>query len=84
MHITIYFNDKPLFLTDTITDEIAPFAHHDDAVYMDELSAPGVNSMIHEMKQEKVHAGIYFHDDIEQLRKAFWRKFMHIQAAGAE
>lgn len=82
MHITIYFNDKPLFLTDTITDEIAPYAHHDDAVYMDELSAPGVNSMIHEMKQEKVHAGIYFHDDIIQLKKAFWRKFMLIQAAG--
>lgn len=82
MHITIYFNDKPLFLTDTITDEIAPYAHHDDAVYMDELSAPGVNSMIHEMKQEKVHAGIYFHDDINQLKKAFWRKFMLIQAAG--
>jgi len=82
MHITIYFNDKPLFLTDTITDEIAPYAHHDDAVYMDELSAPGVNSMIHEMKQEKVHAGIYFHDDIDQLKKAFWRKFMLIQAAG--
>lgn len=82
MHITIYFNDKPLFLTDTITDEIAPYAHHDDAVYMDELSAPGVNSMIHEMKQEKVHAGIYFHDDINQLKRAFWRKFMLIQAAG--
>ena len=82
MHITIYFNDKPLFLTDTITDEIAPFAHHDDAVYMDELSAPGVNSMIHEMRQEKVHAGIYFHDDIVQLKKAFWRKFMLVQAAG--
>ncbi len=49
---------------------------------MDELSAPGVNSMIHEMKQEKVHAGIYFHDDIDQLKKAFWRKFMLIQAAG--
>lgn len=82
MHITIYFNDKPLFLTDTITDEIAPYAHHDDAVYMDELSAPGINSMIHEMKLEKVHAGIYFHDDIEQLKKAFWRKFMLVQAAG--
>lgn len=82
MHITIYFNDKPLFLTDTITDEIAPYAHHDDAVYMDELSAPGVNSMIHEMKQEKVHAGIYFHDDINQLKRAFWRKFILIQAAG--
>ena len=82
MHITIYFNDKPLFLTDTITDEIAPFAHHDDAVFMDELSAPGVNSMIHEMNQPKVHAGIYFNDDIEQLKKAFWRKFILVQAAG--
>ncbi|NML23622.1 NUDIX hydrolase [Pseudoflavitalea sp. G-6-1-2] len=82
MHITIYFNDKPLFLTDTITDEIAPYAHHDDAVFMDELSAPGVNSMIHEMNQEKIHAGIYFHDDIEQLKHAFWRKFILVQAAG--
>jgi 8-oxo-dGTP pyrophosphatase MutT (NUDIX family) len=38
--------------------------------------------MIHEMKQNKIHAGIYFHDDIEQLKHAFWRKFIHIEAAG--
>lgn len=82
MHIKIYFNDKPLFLTDTITDEIAPYVHHDDAVFIDEFSTPGINSMIHEMKLEKVHAGIFYHADLAKLKKAFWKKFQVIQAAG--
>jgi 8-oxo-dGTP pyrophosphatase MutT (NUDIX family) len=82
MHLKIHFNDKPLYLTDTIQGEIEPYIHHDDAVYMDELSAPGINSMIHEMKLQKVHAGVYFHNDLAKLRKAFWKKFVLIQAAG--
>lgn len=82
MHIKIYFNDKPLFLTDTITDEIAPYMHHDDAIFIDEFSTPSINSMIHEMKLDKVHAGIYYHADLEKLRKAFWKKFTLVKAAG--
>ncbi|OQP65633.1 NUDIX hydrolase [Niastella populi] len=82
MHIKIYFNEKPLFLTDSITPEIEPFAHHDDAVLIDEFSHGGINSMIHEMRQDKVHAGIYLHNNVEELRKAFWKKFIMIKAAG--
>jgi 8-oxo-dGTP pyrophosphatase MutT (NUDIX family) len=82
MHIKIYFNDKPLFLTDSISPEIEPYAHHDDAVFIDEFSHGGINSMIHEMRQEKVHAGIYLHNNIEELKKAFWKKFMLVKAAG--
>ena len=82
MHIKIYFNDKPLFLTDAITKEIEPYAHHDDAVLIDEFSLPGIKSMIHEMRQEKIHAGIYLHANLEELKKAFWKKFRFIQAAG--
>ena len=82
MHIKIYFNDKPLFLTDSITAEIEPYAHHDDAVLIDELSHGGINSMIHEMRQDKVHAGIYLHNNVEELKKAFWKKFILIKAAG--
>lgn len=82
MHIKIYFNDKPLFLTDTITDEIEPFVHHDDAIFIDEFSTPGIKSMIHEMKLEKVHAGIFYHTNLEALRKAFWKKFERVTAAG--
>jgi len=46
MYIKIYFNDKPLFLCDAMTPEIAGYAHHDDAVLIDEFSHPAVNAMI--------------------------------------
>lgn len=82
MHIKIYFDDRPLFLTDSLTDEIAPFLHHDDAMYMDELSTPAINSIIHEMRQPKVHAGIFFHQPLKELEQAFKKKFKLVLAAG--
>ncbi len=82
MYIKIYFNDKPLFLCDEMTEEINSYAHHDDAVLIDEFSTRAVNSMIHEMRQEKVHAGIFLHKNFDQLKKAVWKKFEIIKAAG--
>lgn len=82
MFIKIYFNNKPLFLCNELTAEIDPFLHHDDAVFIDEFSAPAVNSMIHEMQLDKVHAGIFLHNDLEKLKHAFWKRFLIVQAAG--
>src|ERR1700759_3721616 len=82
MFIKIYFGDKPLFLCDEINERINTYIHHDDAVFMDEFSAPAINSIIHEMRQQKVHAGIFYHADLEKLKKAFWKKFSIIQAGG--
>jgi 8-oxo-dGTP pyrophosphatase MutT (NUDIX family) len=82
MYIKIYFNEKPLFLCDKIDKEIEEYAHHDDAVFIDEFSPPALNSIIHEMRLDKVHAGIFMHKDLDTLRKAFWKKFLLIQAAG--
>jgi 8-oxo-dGTP pyrophosphatase MutT (NUDIX family) len=82
MYIKIYFNDKPLFLCDEFTDEINGYAHHDDAIFIDEFSRAAVNSMLHEMRREKVHAGIFYHSQLEELKKAIWKKFVFIQAAG--
>jgi 8-oxo-dGTP pyrophosphatase MutT (NUDIX family) len=82
MHIKVYFNDKPLFLADAVTPDIEPYVHHDDAVYIDEFSSPGIKSMIHEMRQEKVHAGIFLHPDLDALKKAFFKKFQIVPAAG--
>jgi 8-oxo-dGTP pyrophosphatase MutT (NUDIX family) len=82
MYSKIYFNDKPLFLCDEMTDEIRKYARHDDAVLIDEYSPPAVNSMIHEMRRESVHAGIFLHSDLGKLKKAFWKKFMLVLAGG--
>jgi 8-oxo-dGTP pyrophosphatase MutT (NUDIX family) len=82
MYVKIYFNDKPLFLCDAIDKIIQPFIHHDDAVYVDELNAHTIKTMIHEMQEPKVHAGIFQHPDLQELKKAFFKKFSLIQAAG--
>jgi len=82
MYLKIYFNDKPLFLCDAIEKELEPYLHHDDAVYIDEFSVHTVKSMIHEMEQPRIHAGIFLHQDLEALKKAFWKKFTIIQAGG--
>jgi ADP-ribose pyrophosphatase YjhB (NUDIX family) len=82
MHIKIYFDDKPLFLCDTIDGEIEPFIHHDDAVFIDELNLHTIKAMIHEMQLPKVHAGIFIHANLDELKKLFWKKFTVIQAGG--
>lgn len=82
MRYKIYFGDHPLYLTDTLDQDMQEIMHHDDGVYMDELSNAGVNSMIHEMKQPQRHAGVFFHADVEALFKAFARHFKRVDAAG--
>ena len=82
MYIKIYFDDKPLFLCDNIDETIEPYVHHDDAVFIDELDHHTVKSMIHEMQLPKIHAGVFFHSDLDLLKKTFFKKFTLIQAAG--
>ncbi len=82
MFIKIYFGEKPLFLCDEITEELQPYIHHDDAIFIDELDSHTVKSMIHEMEQENIHAGVFYHPDLEELKKAFYKKFTIIIAAG--
>jgi len=82
MFIKIYFGDKPLFLCNEITEELQPYIHHDDAIFIDELDSHSVKSMIHEMQQANIHAGVFYHPDLEELKKAFYKKFTIIIAAG--
>lgn len=82
MFIKIYFDNKPLFLCDNIEEALQPYIHHDDAVFIDELNTHTVKSMIHEMELPHIHAGVFYHPDLEQLKKAFFKKFTLVQAAG--
>lgn len=82
MFIKIYFDDKPLFLCNEMTADINEYVHHDDAIFIDELNSHTVKAMIHEMQLPKVHAGVFYHSDFDELKKAFFKKFTFIQAAG--
>jgi 8-oxo-dGTP pyrophosphatase MutT (NUDIX family) len=82
MFIKIFFNDKPLFLCDVIDDTIQPYIHHDDAIFIDELNTHTIKTMIREMELPQIHAGVFYHKNLDELKKAFFKKFTFIQAAG--
>ncbi len=82
MYLKIYFDTKPLFLCDNVDETLQPYIHHDDAVFIDELNSHTVKSMIHEMQEPNVHAGVFYHPDLAELKKAFYKKFTIILAGG--
>ena len=82
MYIKIFFNDKPLFLCNDVNAELQPYVHHDDTVFIDELNLHTVKSMIHEMQEASIHAGVFFHKDLDELKTMFFKKFTPVKAAG--
>jgi ADP-ribose pyrophosphatase YjhB (NUDIX family) len=82
MHIKIYFGEKPVYLCDEISNELNEILHHPDAVFIDEVSSPAINSLLHEIKKEEFHAGVLLHSNLEELKKAFFKHFELIEAAG--
>jgi 8-oxo-dGTP pyrophosphatase MutT (NUDIX family) len=82
MHIKIYFGDKPVYLCDDIDKELHEILHHPDAVFIDEISNAAIKSLLHEIVKEEFHAGVVWHSDLEKLKKAFFKHFKEIEAAG--
>lgn len=82
MYIKIYFGDKPVFLCDEINTELNNILHHPDAVFVDEINAAAINSLLHEIKKEEFHAGVIWNTDLDKLKKAFFKHFTLIEAAG--
>lgn len=82
MEIKIFFEDKPVFLCDSISPEIEEYRHHPDTVFIDEVSGPAIKSLLHEIMKSEFHAGILFNEDLDVLKKAFFRHFILIQTGG--
>lgn len=82
MQITIYFNDKPVFLCSHITKELQEHLKHPDTVFIEELSNAAVNSLLHEIKKDSFHVGILCHENFDLLKKTFFKHFTAIEAAG--
>lgn len=78
----IYFNNKPLFLVSAITKEIEELLHHEETVFIDEFNSHTVKAMIHEMELSKINAGVFLHENVEEVLKTFRRKLLCIEAAG--
>jgi 8-oxo-dGTP pyrophosphatase MutT (NUDIX family) len=82
MHIKIYFDDKPVFLCTELTAELNEILHHPDAVFIDEFSANAIKSLLHDIVKPQFHAGVVLHTNLDELKRAFFKNFTPIEAAG--
>ncbi len=82
MYIKIYFGEKPVILCDEINKEINEILHHPEAVFVDEISPQAIKSMLHEIKKEEFHAGVLWNENLDALKKAFFKHFTLVEAAG--
>ena len=82
MYIKIYFDDKPVYLCNEIDKELTEILHHPDAIFMDEITGPGIKSLLHEINKPAFHAGVLLHNNLPDLKKAFFKQFTPIEAAG--
>jgi 8-oxo-dGTP pyrophosphatase MutT (NUDIX family) len=80
--LKIFFNNKPLFIVDQITSEVEEYLHHEDTVFIDEFNSHTVKAMLHEMNLQKIHAGVFMHEDTVAVFNAIKKKYTFIQAAG--
>jgi 8-oxo-dGTP pyrophosphatase MutT (NUDIX family) len=82
MYLKIYFGNKPVFLCNERDKEIDEILHHPEAVFIDEFDKHAVNSLLHEIKKPDFHSGVILHANLDELKKAFWKDFTIIKAAG--
>lgn len=82
MHIKIYIHNKPLYLCNELNEELNTLIHQPNNVYIDELDAHTVKTMLREMQLPHIKTGIFLYEDFDKLKKAFFKKFEIIQAGG--
>ncbi len=80
--ITIFVQNKPLFLTNEINKKVEDYVHRPDTIFIDELSDSTVKTMLLQLEQSHVYAGVFQHENLEKLIEAFKSHLTVITASG--
>lgn len=82
MHYTIYFNQKPLVLTDKVTPALQELLDKPTTVRKEKLTSASVQEMITEIQQPVATGGVFIHEPVNELLQAFKDRMKVIEAGG--
>lgn len=82
MHIKIHIHDKMLYLCDSLDDDLNKLVHKPDTVFIDELDVHSTKTMLRELELPEIKTGIFYHADLQVLKKVFFKRFELFIAAG--
>lgn len=81
-YITIYFDNKPVLLTNELSEKLDELRHQQGNIFIDELSDNAIKSLLNNIHNLEVQSAIIYDKDFEQLKKSFFKHFHFIEAAG--
>ncbi len=82
MKLTVYFDEKPVYLCDKLDPYLEERRHHPEVIFTDELSTQAINSIIHEIELDHFEAGIILYEKLDTLKQKFFHHFSIVEAAG--
>lgn len=80
--ITIYVQNKPLFLVGEMNSEVEEYVHRPDTIFIDELTSWAITTMLHQLEQPGIYAGVFLHANVVDLLNAFKSHLTLITASG--
>lgn len=82
MHKIIYFENKPLVLSNPITKSETPFKPIDTILVETEFTPEKVKDMIQRMQQDDIDGGIFEYTNTDDLLQTFKEHMVVLQAGG--
>jgi 8-oxo-dGTP pyrophosphatase MutT (NUDIX family) len=82
MHHTIYFNQKPLVLTDNLTGIAENLFQNPKIIFNNKLDKTAIREMIHCMQKQETAGGVFLYQPVENLLQAFKSELRVIEAGG--
>lgn len=80
--IKIYIHNKPLFLTDKLTEELEDYLHQSETIFLDVCTPASIKTMLMKMEKPEFYQGVFLHNDVQVLLQAFKKQVNVIAAAG--
>lgn len=80
-HLTIYFGEKPVFLSDNLSPSLEDLAHHTETLCARNPDNDTIHSFIENIGNKEFLAGILLGEKLEDLKIAF-EKFFTVSKAG--
>lgn len=84
-YITVYFEEKPVYLTDDLNGvkmKREELDDEDETVYMEGTSNFDLQKMPREIKKPQYKRGYIYHNNLEELTSCFFEQFLLVHSAG--
>jgi ADP-ribose pyrophosphatase YjhB (NUDIX family) len=81
MQLKIFVNEKPIYLTNSLSEELIKFSKQPDVVFLNNEKLDGTNLMV-DLSKENITACIILGKNFTAVKKDFFAQFEIIEAAG--